>query len=871
MNWTRLWNRLTGRPSQQEAEFDEEVAFHVDMKARELAASGMDEESARTQARRAIGNVTLAREQVRETWSFVWLADAWQDLRYGARGMAAQPGFAAAAVLALVLGIGVNAILFNVYNALALAPFAVRDAHMTVEVLGERGKSWSGFTWPEYRYFRQHSKTLAGVVGTTGAALRIARKPGEPEWTGPAEAVSENFFDVVGTGFTHGRGFSSEAGRARDPAPEIVLHHDTWVGRFGAAPGILGQWLQVNGHELQVVGIAAAGFSGPAPLSPAAWIPAPWRDIFEPGQPSYDTVNSCCATVVARLRPGVTRQQVTAELTGLSAQFRKSIGRETGRVRLTSLTLLARPKVQSQANALFFALGVTALLILLLACANVANLQIARAVARRREIAVRLALGAGRGRVLRQMLAESLLLAVVAGSASAAAAGWAPGRIVKLLSDESRISIRFDNDYRVLGFIAGVTLLAALLSGLAPAWGAVREAVSRGLREGPGAVSGRRVRGFLLAAQVALSAVLVSGTTLMVRVADHARQADPGLTHAGVIHMQLGLGSSGATEEQSRALIAALIERIAALPGVESVAHSIAIPFGNAGMGWGGMKDPRGAEFTMGLDRVSPNFHQTLRIPLRAGGGFSARDDEKSNDGEVAVINQAAAERLFPGESPLGKPIQPGSKLIVAGVTGNVIVRQFGSETNPHMWVAVPATRGSRLLIRHAPDSGEALLATLPVLARQQDARFFASAEPYGDVVARALRSADMAASIAAVLGGLSLLLACVGIYGVSAYNVSQRMREIGVRMALGARPRRILTMVLGQNLKTVGVGVAAGALGAVGFGQLLKSMLYGLSPTDPPALASALAILAATSVAAAWAPARRASSIDPAITLRED
>lgn len=871
MNFARLWNRLTGRPTREESAFDEEFAFHLDMKARELEAAGLSPDAARAQARRALGNSTLVREQVRETWSFTWLTDAAQDLRYGARSLVAQPGFTAAAVLALVLGIGVNAVVFNIYNAIALAPFAVRDAQQTVLVWAERGSSWNGFNWPEYRYLRQHSKTLQGLTANTGAAIRVSREGGgaDTSWSGEAVATSENFFSVLGTGFTLGRGFSPEAGLSRNPAPEIVLHHDTWVARFGADPAILGQWLDVNGHRLQIVGIAAPGFSGPTPANPNAWIPAPWRDIFEPGSNTYDSVNACCSTVVARLQPGQTRAQVAAELTGLIAQFRKSVGQPPGRVRLTTPTLLSNPKAESQATPLFIALGVTALLILLLACANVANLQIARAVARRREMSVRLALGAGRGRVLRQMLTESFLVASLAGVISAAIASWAPTRIVSFLADEARgISIRFDNDYRVLAFIAAVTVLAALVSGLAPAWGVVREALNQGMRQGRSAISGSRLRHVLLAAQVALSAVLVSGTMLMVRVADHTRHIDPGFTHRGVIHMQLGLGSSGIGEEQARQLIATLTERIAGLPGVESVAHSVAVPFSNTSMGWGGIKDPGGKEFRLGFDRVSPNFHQTLRIALRAGSGFPPHPAEKEEPG---VINQAAADRLFPGQNPVGKPIQPDSKVIVVGVTSNVVARQLGMENTPHVWVASPATRGSRLLIRHAPAARDSLLATLPALARQHDRRFLATAVPYSETVASGFRAANMAAGIAATLGSLALLLACVGIYGVAAYNVSQRTREIGVRMALGAEPAGILAMVLHQNLRTVFYGALIGVTGALGFGQLLKNLLYGISPADPLALSSALAILIVTALLATWAPAHRAAAIDPSITLRED
>ena len=656
-------------------------------------------------------------------------------------------------MLALVLGIGVNAIFFNVYNALALAPFAIRDAASTVQVWAERGPSWGGFSWPEYRYLREHTRTLSGMIATTNAAIRVTPRLGETAWSGEAAAVSENYFDVIGTGFTYGRGFSPEAGRAVDPAPEIVLQHDTWVSRFGSDPQIVGDWVDVNGHRLQVVGVAAPGFFGLAPISPHAWIPGAWHDIFEPDRKTYNSADHCCVQVTGRLKPGTSRDLVQAELTALRAQFQSQIGQEPKRVRLTTPTLLANPKAQSQALPMFVALAVTSGLVLLLACANVANLQIARAIARRREISVRLALGAGRGRVLRQMLVESLLVASVAGIISTAISAWAPGQIVEFIANEARgVSVRFDNDFRVIAFIAIVTVLAALISGMAPTWTAVRDSVMQGLREGGrGGTSRGRLRRFLLASQVALSAVLVSGTALMVRVADHARHIDPGFSHENVILVQLGLNSSGITDEQARSLIAELEERVQALPGVESIARSIAVPLGNTNMTWG-IRDARGGQVPLGVDRVSATFPEVLRIPLLAGRRFT-KDDEGRADS--AIVNRAAAERLWPGESPLGKPIEPGSKTTVVGVAANITTRQFGSEQQPHVWLAVPAARDSRLLIRHATGAGEAIVSALPSLARQQDQRFLISAAPYSKTFSNAARAANIAAAVAGVLGSL--------------------------------------------------------------------------------------------------------------------
>jgi putative ABC transport system permease protein len=869
MTFTSLWKRLAGRRDREAAELDDELAFHAEMKARELTRLGMSAEAANAEAVRSLGNTTLVREQVREVWSLPYLADAWQDCRYGLRALLSERAFTAAAVLALVLGIGVNAILFNIYNALALAPFAMRDAANTVQIWGERNSSWEGLSWPEYHYLREHTTTLSGIAATANTALRIVQRPGETGWNGEAAAVSDNYFDVIGTGFAYGRGFSPEAGRAVSPAPELVLHYDTWIARFGGDPNAVGRWVEVNGHSMQIVGVAAAGFAGPAPVHPEAWIPGPWRDVFEPDLRTYTSPSHCCVQVIGRLRPGQSREAAGAELNSLSAQFQAQSGRETRRVRLTVPTVLAHPKAQSEALPVFVALAVTGGLVLLLGCANVANLQIARAIAHRRELHVRLALGAGRGRMLRQMLVESLLLAALAGTISAAISAWAPETIVAFIAAETRgLAIQFDNDGRVIAFIAVVTALAAALSGLIPAWTAVRQAALYGLREGARATaSGGRTRRWLLAAQVAVSAILVTGTALMVRVADHARHLDPGFTSENVVRVDLGLNASGASDEQSRPLVDNLKERLRSLPGVISIAHSVAVPLGNTNMRWR-IRDREGARTPVGLDRVSANFHETLGIALLAGRAFSP-DDEKR--GESAIVNRAAAERLWPGENPLGKPVEPGSKITVVGVAANITTRQFGSENNPHLWLAARPERDSRLLIRHAPGTADAILAALPPLAKQEDRRFFIHAAPYKETVAGALRAADIAAGVAAVLGSLALLLACVGVYGVASYDVSQRTREIGVRMALGALPRRIVAMIVRQNLRTVAAGAVVGLAGALAFAQLLKGLLYGVSPTDPVALGATVIVLVTTALLSALWPAKRAAAIDPCVTLRED
>ncbi|MGH9720704.1 MAG: FtsX-like permease family protein, partial [Bryobacteraceae bacterium] len=601
---------------------------------------------------------------------------------------------------------------------------------------------------------------------------------------------------------------------------------------------------------------------------PHMWIPGAWRDIFDPTFKSIDDPNACCVSVIGRLKPGVSRDAAQAELNTLSAQFLTSVKREPRGVLLTAPSFLANPSVFERASGIFLAMGVASLLVLLLACANVANLQLARAMARRREIAVRLSLGASRGRILRQLLAESLLVSAVAGAASVAVSAWVPEWIVRVVVNPGEsLALRFLNDIRVLTFILAATLVATMLFGLAPAWGAVRDSAASGLRQGGRATSTGRMRSILLGSQVALCAILLSGTALLVRALDRVRHLDTGFQYDKVILISTGLDASGVTDAQARALLAPLVDRIAGIPHVEYVAHATVIPFGNSFNGTS-VPDPRTNErVSIGFNEVSANFFETLRIPLVTGRSFTTEEEARM---DTAIVNEAAAQRLWPGENPLGRTLHVRRPLVVIGVVRNLGTRGFGSERDPYMWTPSKGTRASRLLIRHSGD-GSVLIMESPKLAREIDSRFLASAVPYNETIANSLRSADASAAVAGVLGALALSLACVGIYGVTAYNVSQRAREVGVRMALGARPRAILAMVLKQNLRTVAIGAAVGIAGAVAFGRLLTSLLFGVKPTDPLAMLVTITILFATSALATWGPARRASRVDPAITLRHE
>lgn len=852
--------------ARREAALREEMELHLEEAAAELRAGGMSNEAAQAEARRRFGIAATKQEESREVWIARLWQELFQDLRYGLRMLLRQPGFTLAAVLALVVGIGVNAIVFNVYNALALAPYAIRDAGQTVQVLSERGGRWSGVSWPHYRYLRDHSQTLEGLIAHNNQGVRIRR--GEESWNGLAVVTSENFFSVIGTGFALGRGFTQGSGNNK-PMPEAVLHYDAWIGRFGGDPRIIGQWIELSGHPFEVVGVAAPGFSGPMVDKPQLWIPGGWSDILVPGMNGYNDADSCCVSVLGRLKPGGNKSSVQAELSTLSTQFLDSVKHGNERVLLTGPSFLANPSTFAKASAVFLVLGVASLLILLLACANVANLQLARATVRQREIAVRMSLGAGRGRILRQLVVEGLLLSVLAGAASLLISAWAPEALMRIVTaGEANLSIRFGNDIRVAAFIAAMTLVTAIVFGLAPAIGAVRASATGGLREGGRATGKGRLRSALLMAQVALCAILVSGTSLLVRAAGHVSQLDTGMKPEKVVVFETGLDASGLNDEQARSALVPLAAQIASLPGVEQVAHATVVPFGNVFNGTS-IRDPHSREqVKIGISQISANFFDALGIPLVAGRAFTRAEESRL---DVVVLNEAAAERLWPGESPLGKSIEFHDRQAeVTGVAKNIGVRGFGSEKEPYVWVPSRGSRGSRLLIRHAGDA-PALLAALPQLTRNSGGRLLGRASLYSEMIGKARRTASTTASIAGVLGGMSLLLACVGIYGVAAFNVTQRTREVGVRMALGARPMAIVRLVLSQNLRTVLAGATLGIAGAIGFGQVLKSLLYGVKPADPRALLATAAVLLAASALATWGPARRASRVDPAVTLRHD
>lgn len=851
MNWTNLWNRLRGPSASHERDLDEELAFHREALERETPPNGV---------RTRMGNLTLAREDARAAWRFTWLDDAARDLRYAVRSLRSQPGFTIAATLALVLGIGLNAIVFSVYNTLALAPWMIRDGDRAVQVyLEEQRGVWNGMSWPQYRYLASHTQTLSGLAGFATFGTRV--KLGTAGWDANLAAVSDNYFSLLGTGFHLGRGFTQSADYRR-PEPEVILEYNTWRSQFGGDPDIVGRTLEMGGqHRLRIVGVAVEGFTGPSPTAPSLWVAAGWRDVLQPDIQSIDNAGMCCIRAIGIRKPDTAIPAAQAELTVLSRQFNEQLRRDPSNVLVTSAALLGNPTIARQATPVFLAAGIAALLVLLLACANVANLQIARALGRRREIAVRLSLGAGQGRILRQLFTESLVLTSIAGTIGILLNIWAPQWIVQAMAPARLTSaLRFETDYRVAIFVAVMTFLAALVSGLIPATRIVREAIAAGLQEGQASPSGMRLRSVLLASQVALCAVLLSTAMLLARALESARGLEPGFAYRNVLLFAPNLASSGIDDTQAAPILATLIERVRALPGVQAVAHASAVPLGRRSEG-SVVVDPNTGERRMaGIARVSANYFETLGIPLTNGRTFSTGEEALDN---TIVVNEAFVNAIRPTATAFDRSI--------IGTAATVSARELGARHEPFAYMPSQGTAVSQLLIRHTVDAGPAIARALPGIAAEVDKRIAGTVTPYLTVVEEARYSAIVAASVAGILSSLALLLACVGIYGVTAYNVSQRTREIGVRIALGANRGSILGLIFGQNLRAIAAGAIAGSIGAYAFARLLSSLLFGVQPGDPMALLGAATVLLAAAALAVFAPARRASVLDPSTTLRQD
>jgi predicted permease len=855
-------------------ELAEELETHRLLLAERLRQSGMDSRAADAASRRAMGNTTLAREDSRAMWIAPWLESVGQDIRYALRALFRERGFACVAIATLTAAIGLNTTIFTIFHALVLAPWPVADPSGIVtihnasaaDVRVRGGGAPGGFSLEQIDYFREHSRTLAGVVAI--------RSGGGDQTLGdddtPAEWVSGNYFSLLGVEMALGRGFLPQEDDAASPSAVAVLSFGYWSRALARDSSAIGRTLVFDDVPFTVVGVTAERFTGTSPDRVDVWLPMASTALVRPDDRWTRSVyepRACCVRVAARLAPGVDRARAEAELVLLNTRYRGA-AHALGGVRVAGTEFAADRKTSAQ--SMFTPVLAAVMLILSLACANVGNLLLARATARRREIAVRLSLGASRGRVARQLLTESLVLALIAGALGLWIAFWAPARLMALLAPSSGLGL--SPNTTVLAFSALLSLLACALFGLLPALHGARTGVSSALKAGPlPRLAGLSVRNALLALQVAIAVVLVSAAGLLTRAVYDASSRALGFSMDGLSTIAFTTPSRGYDAGRIRQLALDMEAAVQPLVAAGQVALTSTPPLASGNIK-GSFALPGGpSDEPNQVYEVSPGYFELL--DMRIVEGRSLREGEA--DSTSIVVNQVFARTYWPGSSAVGRTIlvdgrrggwnRPG-ELRIVGVVHDAAMNSLTS-VDPTIYQTLSGRAIPQVIVRDGTNAAASVLAMVAALDRRLDPRV----QSLASNLTPQTRRSRVAAIVAAVLGSLALLLACVGMAGVFAYVVQQRTHEIGVRMALGARHIDVIHVVVRSSLLATGTGAVAGVLGAFLSSAWLRSYLLGLSPIDPLAHASVLIVLASAGIAATFVPARRAARIAPVDALRNE
>lgn len=803
------------------------------------------------------------------------------DLRFALRQLRRRPGFALATVLVLALGIGATTVVFTMVNGVLYRPLPVAapERLFSFAEIREDGQPRYSFSLPEYLAYREEAGSVMALAAHHLSDITLSFS--QETVVGLGMLVSGNYFEVLGIGPAAGRFFGEEEARAPGAAAVVVVSHELWQNRFQGDASAIGGTLRVNGHPLTIVGVAPRGFHGTMlGARPAVWLPLGLEERIAPGRDLHAWGRSSFLLPFGRPAPGVSREAAEAALAvsarRLAATHEYARGLSPAGARLRPFTGLP-PGTQDDVSGFLRLLLATAGLVLLIAGVNVAGMFLAQATARQREFAIRLAVGGGRSRVSRQLVAECVVLALLGGAGSVLVASWT-GSVLSTfhLPGAGVFALDLGLDRRVLAFAATVSFVTGILCGLVPALQVTGRGLSDQLRGGVGGARRSRLRDGMVVTQIALSMVLLIAAGLFARTIRSALQTEHGFEPAGVIAFELNLRMSGRDEFRGPAFQAVLLDRLAGLPGVSSAALASLIPLG---FGWDqtrvrvpGYDPPPGeAGFAVGFSRVTPDYFRTLRMPLLAGRGFNEEDREGP---PVIVINETFARRFWPPGSAVGQIVQfGGEETRVIGVVPDGKYRSFSEP--PTLFAYTPWSHGySPDTWLHVRASGEAaaVIAAVRRELRNVDPDVAPIvAAPMESLLGGSLFPQRIAAVLIGVFGVLGLILSAVGVFGTLSFHVVQRTREIGVRVALGATRRRVLRAVLRYGLHLLVIGVAIGTLAAVAATRLLVGLLHGVKPTDPLTFAAVVALLAITVVLAAWLPARRAVRIDPMEALRHE
>jgi len=817
------------------------------------------------------------------------LQDLLKDLRYGSRALARTPGFTLVAVLALALGVGANISIFSLVNALFLKPLPVKDASSLVWLTLRPAESSrvQAFSWPDYVDYRERAGVFEGLIAYDPIPMALSVN-GEPERI-EGQLVTGDYFSVLGVAPSLGRVFTQAEDRAAGAAPVAVISSALWKRRFGSDPSTPGRVVILNGQAFSVIGVAPEWFTGTELGRPAEiWVPFAMQAQAAPSMTAMMTQRGASwLNVIGRLKPGVTLRQARAACDVIARQIAEenpAQRRGTGAA-VSPLSGGVHPSNTGEALPIAALLLAVTATVLMISCFNVANMLLARGAARRREIGVRLALGATRGRLVRQFLAESTLLALLGSAAGLLMAAWVPDVLAAVADLPSDIPLAVSPDARVLAFALGIALLAGLLAGLAPSLSATRRDVAPSLKDegfAGGGLRRSRLQGLLVIGQVALSLVLLVSAGLFLRSLGKAARIDPGFDTSTTLTVSFDLRTQGYSKERARVFCRDLIERVSALPGVRSATLASLVPMSGRMIGMEAFAPPAGggeavAQGVVSTNIVRPGYFRTLGIPLLRGRDFTAQDLDGA--GGVIIVNETLARRFFSDAEPIGQrlsfdgPNGPWQEIV--GIARDSRYDELTED--PRSFVYLPQMQNEDLMPELAliASAGGDPSRLLPAV--QREVRAMDPALPVFDTgtLAAMLRQRNdkqqWISHLLTLFGSLALALAAMGLYGVMAYSVSLRTHEIGVRMALGATARDVTRLFVREGVRLSLVGIAAGGALALALTQALSSMLFGVTPTDFLTFAGVAALLAAVAVAASWLPARRAARIDPMLALRHE
>jgi predicted permease len=806
------------------------------------------------------------------------------DVRYGLRMLGRNPGFTAVAVLAIALGIGVNAGIFSVLNGAALRMLPVPSAGQIVSVdqifHGKSARNVHGeptlFSYSEYQDYQANNHVFSGLLAyepflnATLAGGRARQLYGQ--------LASCNYFDVLSERPALGRGFVEADCAAPNAGTVVVLSDELWQSAFGADASLVGKRVILNRTAFTVIGIAPPGFGGTEPVPSAFWAPITMQPAMEPDRDFLGDANVSWLSLLGRVRPGVSMGQVRADLSVIAGRIdTQHPGRATS-LAIRTATFLGRPEEHN------FVMGAAAViltgfgLVLLIACANVANLMLARASARQKEICVRLSVGASRWRLIRQLLTESVMLALLGGALGSVVAFWSFEAISRFVVSHlphgfPPLALNLTPDVRVLGYALLLTLITGVVFGLAPALQASRTDLNMALKVGDGGLGGRGgglLRHSLVAAQVAVCMILLIAAGLLLRGLYFAQTVDPGFAMNGIAVVSLDLRTQGYKEEPAAAFERRLKEKVTALPGVDGVVEAAQTPLSDDHNFTGFSIPGKPGEYEVENDVISDGYFSMLGIPIVRGRDFT--EQEVRAGAKVAIVTEATARKLWPGEDALGKILRRGSDmdLQIVGIARDAQVSHLGEKAKLYVYLPAGPKEQSQLhLMIHGGGGLAAVASGVRQAASKLDPDVLVDVTKLEDNLEVWRTPARIVAALAGSLGALGLLLAAVGVYGVVSYAVSRRTREIGIRMTLGADGRDVMGMILRQSMRPVVIGGAIGIVGCAGVSWVLSGMMFGISVHDPIAFLFVPAFLLGIALLASYVPARRATKVNPVVALR--